>query len=144
MSKDAVGMDSRAFALAALAFLTAVGPARGRQPTEAPPDATASLGQVLDELQPGERVRVHPAGSEPVAADFLEASPESVLVSGDRRAARVANSRIERLDVANHPYRLAALIGSGVGAVVGGLGGAGLGALVGAGMTTWDQRYPPP
>lgn len=93
-------------------------PGWAQQP--APPDTAPSLQRALGGLDSGDRVRLHLPGTEPVAATFLDATGDSLRVRGDLREARAATSRIERLDVADHPVGKAALIGAGVvGAALG-------------------------
>lgn len=179
MTSSAVG--GRLFAATLLAVLLGSNPGWTQEPA-APPDTAGRLGEVVEELDSGERVRLHLPGTEPVAATVLDAAPDSLHVRGDAREARVATSRIERLEVARHPYGRGASIGAAGGAVVGGvlaalsadwdveqahtgpgaparaalplievtagvvggaLAGGGLGTLIAAGITDWEQRYPP-
>lgn len=107
-----------------LAILVGAAPTWAQASAETPPDTTPALTRVLGSLDSGERVRLHLPDREPMDAPFARASSDSLFLGEDSFAASVALSRIRRVDVASHPYRLAAGIGGAAGAVLGGVVGA--------------------
>lgn len=102
-------------------MLTGAGPIRAQVSTVSSPDTSDRIGPVLEALESDQRVRLYVEGADPMEATLVEASADSVYVREDVGRSRVAASRIERLDVATHPYRTAAGIGAAAGAVVGGV-----------------------
>lgn len=88
------------------------------------PDTTDTLTPALHELESGERVRLHLPEREPLDVPFARAASDSLFVGEDTYTASVPLARVERLEVASHPYWKGARLGGAVGVVVGGVIGA--------------------
>lgn len=107
-----------------LTVLVGAAPTWAQDAAEPPPDTTPSLGQILGEMEPGERVRLHLPDREPLAGRVTVVSGDSLSFGEEGDTRSVALSRISRLDVGGRAYWKGAVVGGAVGAVAGSVIGA--------------------